>query len=82
MSANSSDGAEPRSQGLGSPTYRTNSPVNGLRREEVRKKNTRFEIPNDRNLANIDSLILQTTDEKEKKELKQQKRLLRNRQAA
>jgi len=33
-------------------------------------------------LANIDSLILQTADEQEKKELKQQKRLLRNRQAA
>lgn len=53
-----------------------------MRPDGIRKKNARFEIPQGRNLHNIDSLILATTDESEKKELKQQKRLLRNRQAA
>lgn len=56
---------------------------NELRRGDgIRKKNARFEIPPDRNLSNIDMLIAQSTDEQEIKELKQQKRLLRNRQAA
>lgn len=54
-----------------------------LRRGDgIRKKNARFEIPAERNLSNIDQLIAQSTDEQEVKELKQQKRLLRNRQAA
>ncbi|KKY26454.1 putative bzip transcription [Phaeomoniella chlamydospora] len=46
---------------------------------------TEFEIPKDRNLGTIDSLIshyTQVGDESQVKELKQQKRLLRNRQAA
>ncbi|KAK5655450.1 hypothetical protein OQA88_5721 [Cercophora sp. LCS_1] len=56
---------------------------NELRRGDgIRKKNARFEIPSERNLGNIDQLISQSTDEQEIKELKQQKRLLRNRQAA
>lgn len=56
---------------------------NDLRRGDgIRKKNARFDIPADRNLHNIDSLIAMSTDENEIKELKQQKRLLRNRQAA
>lgn len=56
---------------------------NDLRRGDgIRKKNARFEIPAERNLSNIDALIAQSTDETEIKELKQQKRLLRNRQAA
>ena len=53
-----------------------------LRRDGIRKKNARFEIPAERNLRTIDQLINQTNDEGEIKELKQQKRLLRNRQAA
>ena len=49
----------------------------------IRKKNARFEIPQERNLANIDRLIEDANgDEEQVKELKQQKRLLRNRQAA
>ncbi|KAJ4345896.1 uncharacterized protein N0V89_012032 [Didymosphaeria variabile] len=48
----------------------------------IRKKNARFDIPSERNLFNIDRLIQDCTDEQELKELKQQKRLLRNRQAA
>ena len=49
----------------------------------IRKKNARFEIPQERNLANIDRLIEDAHgDEEQVKELKQQKRLLRNRQAA
>ncbi|KAJ4290136.1 hypothetical protein N0V88_006644 [Collariella sp. IMI 366227] len=56
---------------------------NDLRRGDgIRKKNARFDIPAERNLTNIDQLISQSTDEQEIKELKQQKRLLRNRQAA
>ncbi|KAK8021533.1 hypothetical protein PG990_006671 [Apiospora arundinis] len=56
---------------------------NDLRRGDgIRKKNARFDIPAERNLSNIDYLISQSTDEQEIKELKQQKRLLRNRQAA
>jgi len=63
-----------------SPTVRSH---NDLRRGDgIRKKNARFEIPPDRNLSNIDQLIAQSTDDQEIKELKQQKRLLRNRQAA
>ncbi|KAJ6783560.1 hypothetical protein PWT90_10617 [Aphanocladium album] len=53
-----------------------------LRRDGVRKRNARFEIPADHNLNNIDQLIAESTNEMEIKELKQQKRLLRNRQAA
>ncbi|KAM0332570.1 hypothetical protein ACHAQA_002854 [Verticillium albo-atrum] len=64
----------------GSPGIRSH---NDLRRGDgIRKKNARFEIPAERNLNNIDQLIAQSTDEQEIKELKQQKRLLRNRQAA
>jgi hypothetical protein len=48
----------------------------------IRKKNARFEIPEERNLQTIDILIANSTNEDETKELKQQKRLLRNRQAA
>ncbi|KAI8630525.1 bZIP transcription factor [Xylariaceae sp. FL1651] len=56
---------------------------NELRRGDgIRKKNARFDIPAERNLDNIDALIQQSTDDQEIKELKQQKRLLRNRQAA
>ncbi|KAL7817763.1 hypothetical protein V8C26DRAFT_60223 [Trichoderma gracile] len=63
-----------------SPSIRSH---NDLRRGDgIRKKNARFEIPAERNLSNIDQLISQSTDEQEIKELKQQKRLLRNRQAA
>jgi len=80
-SAASSDTAESRA-GLRNPRFRGSSPMTVLRSDGIRKKNAKFEIPKERNLANIDALILQSTDETEKKELKQQKRLLRNRQAA
>lgn len=63
-----------------SPTIRSH---NELRRGDgIRKKNARFDIPAERTLNNIDALIAQSTDDAEIKELKQQKRLLRNRQAA
>ncbi|CAG7956841.1 unnamed protein product [Penicillium salamii] len=64
-----------------SPSYRNDSPLS-VRRDGIRKKNARFEIPAERTLSNIDHLISQSTNEEEIKELKQQKRLLRNRQAA
>ncbi|EXJ77396.1 hypothetical protein A1O3_09622 [Capronia epimyces CBS 606.96] len=62
--------------------FRATSPMLVLRSDGIRKKNAKFEIPKERNLANIDSLIMQCSNDEEKKELKQQKRLLRNRQAA
>ncbi|KAL8733979.1 MAG: hypothetical protein Q9166_001740 [cf. Caloplaca sp. 2 TL-2023] len=76
MEIRSMPGANP----LSSPSYNPNPPL--LRRDGIRKKNARFEIPAERTLRTIDHLINQTTDEQEIKELKQQKRLLRNRQAA
>jgi hypothetical protein len=64
----------------GSPHIRSH---NEMRRGDgIRKRNARFDIPPDHNLSNIDQLIAQSTDEQEIKDLKQQKRLLRNRQAA
>ncbi|GAM90902.1 hypothetical protein ANO11243_089480 [Dothideomycetidae sp. 11243] len=48
----------------------------------VRKKNARIDIPADRTLGNIDELIDKAHDEDEVKELKAQRRLLRNREAA
>ena len=70
----------PKQEPLSSPTYNPNPPL--MRRDGIRKKNARFEIPAERTLRTIDHLINQTNDEQEIKELKQQKRLLRNRQAA
>lgn len=64
-----------------SPQFRSDSNLT-VRRDGIRKKNARFEIPPERTLSNIDQLIAQSTNEEEIKELKQQKRLLRNRQAA
>lgn len=64
-----------------SPGPRSHSPLH-VRRDGIRKKNARFDIPAERTLMNIDQLIARSQDENEIKELKQQKRLLRNRQAA
>ena len=65
-----------------SPVFIDNPPR--LRPDGVRKKNARFEIPEERKVDTIDKIISQTdpSDEHLLKELKQQKRLLRNRQAA
>lgn len=65
-----------------SPAPRSHSPLHVVRRDGIRKKNARFDIPAERTLMNIDQLIARSQDENEIKELKQQKRLLRNRQAA
>ncbi|OGE50886.1 hypothetical protein PENARI_c015G02733 [Penicillium arizonense] len=75
------DLADAPSHSTKSPTYRHDSPLT-VRRDGIRKKNARFEIPAERTLSNIDYLISQSNNEDEIKELKQQKRLLRNRQAA
>ena len=84
MSASSSEGLDFRNISqqaqTHSPTFAASTHL--LRRDGIRKKNARFEIPAERNLRTIDTLINQTSDEQELKELKQQKRLLRNRQAA
>jgi hypothetical protein len=70
----------------GPKRMRPNSPPRSTfpepRRDGIRKKNSRFEIPAERNLLNIDQLISNCKNDEELKELKQQKRLLRNRQAA
>jgi hypothetical protein len=58
------------------------SPAGFLRREGVRKKSHKVDIPLGRNLMTIDQLISESNNDDEIKELKQQKRLLRNRQAA
>lgn len=76
-----------KEQAMAAKRNRPPSPLirshNELRRGDgIRKKNARFDIPAERNLSNIDQLISQSQDEQEIKELKQQKRLLRNRQAA
>ncbi|EEH46485.1 uncharacterized protein PADG_02583 [Paracoccidioides brasiliensis Pb18] len=76
-----SESTEARSKPIRNTTYRNGSPLH-MRRDGIRKKNARFDIPAERTLSNIDMLISQCTDEDEIKELKQQKRLLRNRQAA
>lgn len=65
-----------------SPSPRAHSPLHVMRRDGIRKKNARFDIPAERTLMNIDQLIARSNDDNEIKELKQQKRLLRNRQAA
>jgi hypothetical protein len=65
-----------------SQRYRGASPMFVMRSDGIRKKNAKFEIPAERNINTIDSLIAHASTEEEKKELKQQKRLLRNRQAA
>ena len=84
MSASSSEGLDLRPTGPHvnprSPTFAATNLLLG--RDGIRKKNARFEIPAERNLRTIDMLINQTSDEQVIKELKQQKRLLRNRQAA
>ncbi|KAI5249835.1 hypothetical protein E4T43_00416 [Aureobasidium subglaciale] len=51
-------------------------------RDSIRKKNAKIPIPSEITLENIDDLIEGCTDEDEMKQLKAQKRLLRNREAA
>lgn len=69
-----------------SKRMRTGSPartsVDLQRRDGIRKKNGRIDIPQERNIQTIDDMIENATDEELLKELKQQKRLLRNREAA
>lgn len=62
--------------------FRIASPMLVSRSDGIRKKNAKFDIPAERNINTIDALIAHASTEDEKKELKQQKRLLRNRQAA
>ncbi|KAI5300006.1 hypothetical protein KEM56_002821, partial [Ascosphaera pollenicola] len=62
--------------------YGRAAPSMRFRGDGIRKKNARFEIPAEVNLQTVDKLINQASDDRVIKELKQQKRLLRNRQAA
>lgn len=61
---------------------RSYSPFHKRDGNGIRKKTARFDIPPERTKDNIDELISNCHDEEQLKELKQQKRLLRNRQAA
>lgn len=75
------DDHAPKRMRLTSPGSTVRSPL--LRKGDgIRKKNARFDIPAGRTLTNIDRLISESSDDQEIRELKQQKRLLRNRQAA
>ena len=64
------------------PSSPPRTTVDYQRRDGIRKKNGRIDIPQERNIQTIDELIESTTDEDFLRELKQQKRLLRNREAA
>ncbi len=70
--------SSPKRMRLG--TFFRHTPV--LRSDGVRKKNARFDIPSGRTIDTIDDLIDNAKDETLIKELKTQKRLLRNREAA
>jgi hypothetical protein len=72
----------PRHMMRSGSSKRAHSPNLVQRSDGVRKKNARFEIPPERSLLTIDQLISSCQDGEQLKELKQQKRLLRNRQAA
>ncbi|KAK5677440.1 hypothetical protein LTS10_010012 [Elasticomyces elasticus] len=69
-----------------SKRIRLNSPPTTMldyaRQDGIRKKNGRIDIPQERNIRTIDELLDRTSDQEQIKELKQQKRLLRNREAA
>lgn len=64
------------------PTSPPRTSVDAQRRDGIRKKNGRIEIPQERSIQRIDQLLEGAQDEDFVKELKQQKRLLRNREAA
>lgn len=64
------------------PASPARTTVDIQRRDGIRKKNGRIDIPHERNIQTIDDLIEKTNDDDLLKELKQQKRLLRNREAA
>jgi hypothetical protein len=48
----------------------------------VRKRNARIDIPPERSLQNIDQLISESTNDDEIRDLRKQRRLLKNRKAA
>ena len=64
------------------PTSPRHKTVDHHRGDGVRKRNSRIPIPEGHTIDTIDTLIDGETNENEKKNLKQQKRLLRNREAA
>ena len=64
------------------PSSAMRSPSDTFKPDGVRKKNTRIDIPPERSLATIERLLEQTRNEDDIKELKSQRRLLRNREAA
>lgn len=79
--------ATPEKEGSMFPTHMsTASPAKKTEKQRrgdgVRKKNAKIAIPRGRTVSIIEQMILKTTDEAELKELKLQKRLLRNREAA
>ncbi|KAJ5209998.1 bZIP transcription factor bZIP-1 [Penicillium cf. griseofulvum] len=74
------DMAEAELNARKSPNYRIALPPH--RGDAIRKRNSRIAISPELNLSNIDEAIRNCTDEAEKRKLKSDKRLLRNRDAA
>lgn len=66
----------------GSYNQSSSSMFSEARADAYRKKNAKFDIPEGRTLDNLDDLIAHARTEEEAKELKAQKRLLKNREAA
>jgi len=60
----------------------TNSSSSGPSRDGVRKKNAKIYIPEERDVATIERMMKECTNDEEMKELRMHKRLLTNRQAA
>lgn len=75
------DGARPDSK-MGSSAGIGSHPGSVLNRDSTRRSNARIEIPGNRNLATIEQLIKHARNDDDVKELKAQRRLLRNREAA
>ena len=73
-------------QGIAFPNHmRLTSPPKHVEKRKgdgIRKKNAKIEIPDGRNVQVIEEMMAMEHDESLLKELKGQKRLLRNREAA
>jgi hypothetical protein len=87
LDVNDNDGSSSSSDDSRTPGYQdldslSPVPITYGNEHGIRKKNARFDISPEITLNNIDDKIKACTDDEERKVLKQQKRLLRNRQAA
>jgi len=74
--------AHPLRKQMRRPSTHVRSLSECARPDGIRKKNTRIDIPPERSLVAIERLLEDSKNEDERKELKGQRRLLRNREAA